>query len=265
VGDAEVTVAGWLDALEQFGQAVHFAWRTTLALPGAFLRPVTLGVQLFHVLIGGLPLAGTAGVVIGTVFWIHLREALRRGGPPDAVAVMPQALALAVVLEFGPITAGLITAGRSGASLGAELGSMRLTEQIDALEVMGRSPIRELVAPRVLACMLALPVLTVFICYLAIGAGFVAEVFGGSMGGRQYLNETLRLLVLPQVVPAVLKTVLFGYLVGLVGCWQGLTATGGTEGVGKAATRAVVVSIFAVMVANVVLVKAIQLLPGNAG
>jgi phospholipid/cholesterol/gamma-HCH transport system permease protein len=85
------------------------------------------------------------------------------------------------------------------------------------------------------------------------------------MGLRQYVNETLRLLILTQVVPAVLKTVLFGYLVGLVGCWQGLNASGGTEGVGQAATRAVVVSIFVVMVANVFLVKAIQLLPGNGG
>ena len=255
----------WLDALEHLGQALHFAWRTTVALPSALLRPMTLGVQLHHVLIGGLPLAATAGVVIGTVFWIHLREALRRGGPPDAVAVLPQALALAVVLEFGPMTAGLITAGRSGASLGAELGAMRLTEQIDALEVMGRSPIRELVVPRVLACMLALPLLAIFICYLAIGAGFVAEVMGGSMGGQQYLNESLRLLVLPQVVPAMLKTIFFGYLVGLVGCWMGLTANGGTEGVGQATTRAVVVSIFVVMVANVLMVKAIQLVTGSGG
>lgn len=254
-----------LEMLERWGQAVYFAWRATLALPGAFLRPSALGVQLYHVLLGGLPLAGTAGIVIGVVFWIHLREALRRGGPPDAVTVLPQALALAVVLEFGPITAGLITAGRSGASLGAELGSMRLTEQVDALEVLGQNPVRELVAPRVLACMLALPVLTVFINYLAIAAGFVAEMLGGSMGTQQYLNATLRLLMLSQVLPAVAKTVLFGYLVGLIGCWHGLSAEGGTEGVGQATTRAVVASIFAVLVANVFLVKAIQLLPGNAG
>ncbi|MFQ3592771.1 MAG: ABC transporter permease [Gemmataceae bacterium] len=254
-----------LQLLERWGQATYFAWRTTQALPAALLRPATLGVQLYHVLLGGLPLAGTAGIVIGVVFWVHLRDAIQRVGPPDAVTVLPQALALAVVLEFGPITAGLLTAGRSGASLGAELGSMRLTEQIDALEVMGQDPVRELVAPRVLACMLALPVLTIFIDYLALVAGYAAEMLGGNLSTQQYINNTVRLLYLSQVVPAVAKTILFGYLVGLIGCWQGLTAQGGTEGVGQATTRAVVASIFAVLVANVFLVKAIQLLLGNGG
>lgn len=257
----------WLDWLDGLGQAVHFAFRATLALPGALTRPRALAVQLYHVLIGGLPLAATAGLVIGLVFWIHLRGALQKVGPPGAVQYLPQALALAVVLELGPMTAGLITAGRSGASLGAELGSMRLTEQVDALEVLGRSPLRELVAPRLAACMLALPVLTVFICYLALGAGYLAEAAGGGMSGRQYLNAVIGVLSsrMGQVVPALLKTVLFGYLVALVGCWQGLTAEGGTEGVGAAATRSVVISIFVVLVANVFLVQAIQLLPAVWG
>src|SRR5262249_50227904 len=112
---------------------------------------------------------------------------------------------------------------------------MKLTEQIDALEVLGLSPLRELVAPRLLACMLALPVLTLFIAYLALGAGYVAEALGGSMPFQLYANECLRALRLRDVVPAVLKTVVFGYLVGLVGCWKGMTAHGGTEGVGHAA------------------------------
>jgi len=254
-----------LQLLEPWGQATYFAWRTMLVLPSALFRPMALGVQLYRVLIGGLPLAGTAGIVIGVVFWLHLREAIQRVGPPDAVTILPQALALAVVLEFGPMTAGLITAGRSGASLGAELGAMRLTEQIDALEVLGQNPLRELVAPRVLACMLALPLLTTFVNYVALTAGYLAEMLGGSMATQQYLNATLRLLYLSQVVPALAKTVLFGYLVGLIGCWHGLAAEGGTEGVGRATTRAVVASIFAVLVANVFLVKAIQLLPGNGG
>src|SRR5262249_9099180 len=146
-------------------------------------------------------------------------------------------------------------------SLGAELGSMRLTEQIDALEVLGLSPLRQLVGPRVLACMLALPLLTVFIAYLAILSGFLCEAVGGSMTWAQYQAETLRLLTLHDAVPAVLKTVVFGYLIGVTGCYQGMTAHGGTEGVGRAATRGVVGSIFLVLVANVLLVRLIQLIP----
>jgi phospholipid/cholesterol/gamma-HCH transport system permease protein len=153
----------------------------------------------------------------------------------------------------------LIAAGRSGASLGAELGSMRLTEQIDALEVLGQSPLRLLVAPRVLACMLALPLLTAFIIYFALGGSYAAEALGGNMSWMRYRTESLRGLRLEDVLPATLKTTVFGYLIGTTGCYFGMHATGGTEGVGQAATRSVVVSILLVLVSNVLLVRIIQL------
>ena len=138
---------------------------------------------------------------------------------------------------------------------------MRLTEQIDALEVLGLSPLRELVAPRLLACMLSLPLLTLFIMYLALGSGYLAEALGGSLSWTQYRTECLRVLALRDVLPATLKTVAFGFLIGVVGCYHGMNARGGTEGVGRAATGGVVGSIFLVLVADVVLVKLIQLLP----
>ena len=246
--------------VEELGQATYFACRATLVLPFALRRPGELLAQLYRILLGALPLAVTAGAAIGVVVWMHLRGALQSVGGPGAVQYLPQALSLAVVLEFAPIAAGLIVAGRSGASLGAELGSMRLTEQIDALEVLGLSPLRELVAPRLAACMAALPVLTLFIMYLALGCGYLAEALGGSMTMTQYINECLRVLRLRDVIPATLKTVVFGYLVAVVGCWYGMNARGGTEGVGHAATGGVVVSIFLVLVSDVVLVKAIQIL-----
>jgi phospholipid/cholesterol/gamma-HCH transport system permease protein len=249
-----------LQRLESLGQATHFAFRASLALPSVFRRPGELLAQLYRVLLGALPLAVTAGAAIGVVVWMHLRGALQSVGGPGAVQYLPQALSLAVVLEFAPIAAGLIVAGRSGAGLGAELGSMRLTEQVDALEVLGLSPVRELVAPRLAACMLALPVLTLFIMYLALGFGYFAEAVGGSMTMTQYTNECLRVLRLHDAIPATLKTVVFGWLIGAVGCWYGMNARGGTEGVGQAATAGVVVSIFLVLVADVVLVKAIQIL-----
>ena len=107
---------------------------------GRLLRPRLWLAQLYPILLGALPLGLTAGVAIGAVVWMHLRGALQTVGGPGAAQYLPQALALAVVLEFGPIAAGLLVAGRTGASLGAELGSMRQTEQIDALEVLGQSP-----------------------------------------------------------------------------------------------------------------------------
>src|SRR5437899_13050046 len=146
-----------LSLLENLGYYVHFAARSLVAVPGAMRRPRELARQLFDILLGALPLATVAGLALGVVIWLHLHRVLERFG---AAAVLPQALALAVVLEFAPTGAGLIVAGRSGASLGAELGSMRLTEQVDAPEALCLSPLGMLVAPRVLGCMLALPLLT---------------------------------------------------------------------------------------------------------
>src|SRR2546423_12959934 len=124
-----------LDPLEQFGLFARFALRSLLAAPRALLRPRELGRQLYGILIGALPLAVAAGAALGAVVWMHLRGALISVAGPGAAAYLPQAQALAVVLEFAPLGAGLIVAGRSGASLGAELRSMRLTEHIDSLEV----------------------------------------------------------------------------------------------------------------------------------
>jgi phospholipid/cholesterol/gamma-HCH transport system permease protein len=204
-----------------------------------------------------LPLALAGGVAIGVVTWMHLRGVLSDLNP-DAVKLLPQYLAVAVVLEFAPVGAGLIVAGRSGASIGAELGSMRLTEQIDALEVLGRSPLRQLVGPRVLACMAALPLLTVLMAFVAFAGTYTAEALHGQPYWFEYQRLWLRHLHPGNVLPATLKTVVFGYLVAVTGCYFGLNAQGGTEGVGRAATRSVVLSIFLVMAADVILVKIIQ-------
>jgi phospholipid/cholesterol/gamma-HCH transport system permease protein len=247
------------DFLETLGRSALFGVRALLVAPLALGRPHELANQLYQVLIGALPLGMAAGMAVGAVVWMHLRGSIEQVAGPGAVPYLPQALALAVVLEFAPLCAGLIVAGRTGATLGAELGSMRLTEQIDALEVMGLSPLRQLVAPRVLACIVALPLLTVFIDYLAILSGYLAEVLGGgSLSWAQYRSSCLRVLSLSDVIPATLKTVVFGYLIAVVGCYCGMNAQGGTEGVGRAATRSVVLSLFLVLVSNVLLVRLIQ-------
>lgn len=248
--------------LENLGHFTHFALQCLWEALVALKRPRELGRQLHPVLIGALPLASVAGIALGVVIWMHLRGVLARVGGPEAVRLLPQALALAVVLEFAPIGAGLITAGRSGASLGAELGSMRLTEQIDALQVMGLAPMRTLVGPRVLACILALPLLTIFIAYLAIAGSFSAEALGGTMTWTQYQAACLRGLRMEDVVPALLKTAVFGYLVGVTGCYFGMHASGGTEGVGRAATLGVVRSTLLVLASNVLLVRLIQFING---
>jgi phospholipid/cholesterol/gamma-HCH transport system permease protein len=119
--------------------------------------------------------------------------------------------------------------------------------------------LRQLIAPRVLACILALPLLTIFMIYIEIAGSYAAEAVGGSMGWAQYEASLLKNLHLHEVIPATLKTLVFGYLIGVTGCYCGVTAEGGTEGVGRAATRGVVLSILLVLASNVLLVGLIQL------
>ncbi|HEV3260621.1 MAG TPA: ABC transporter permease [Gemmataceae bacterium] len=247
-----------LPFLESLGRFTHFALRSLPATLLGVSRPREFCRQLYHIHVAALPLSLVAGLTLGVVLWLHLHRLLEQFGTGYA-QLLPQALAVAVVWELAPMAAGFIVAGRTGASLGAELGSMRLTEQIDALEVLGLSPLRQLVAPRVLACMTALPLLTVEIAAVAIAGSYAAELMGGSMSLRLYWNETLRGLRLEDVMPAVLKTMVFGYLIGVTGCYFGMNASGGTEGVGRAATRSVVLSIYLVVVSNALLVWATQL------
>jgi len=239
-----------------------FALRAAWALPSSTVRPAETIRQFYRVLIGSLPIALLAGLAIGLVLWMHVRAVIVRPNiaGPSAVQYLPTALALAIVLEFAPIGAGLIVAGRVGASLGAEIGAMRITEQIDAIEVLGLSAMKQLVAPRVLACMLALPLLTIFMAVLAIGGGFAAEMTAGTLTSLQYEQRTWEGLLLEDALPAIAKTVAFGFLVGVSGCYFGMKAAGGTEGVGHAATRSVELATLLVLVANVALVKVIQIL-----
>jgi phospholipid/cholesterol/gamma-HCH transport system permease protein len=247
---------------ESLGRYVLFAGRALVPAVLAFRRPGELLRQFYFIHVGALPLSSVAGLALGIIIWMHLHGVLLHFGPGN-LHLLPEALTLAVVLELAPMGAGLILAARSGAGLGAELGSMQITEQIDALEVFGSSPMSTLVAPRVLACMVSLPLLTVKIAFLAIAGGFLTEYLGGTMMWREYQNACLSGLRLRDVIPATLKTVVFGYLVGVTGCYFGMSAEGGTEGVGQAATRGVVYSTFLVVVSDVVLVRLIQVMTGE--
>jgi phospholipid/cholesterol/gamma-HCH transport system permease protein len=245
--------------IESLGRYVHF---TAIVLPRALrslARPRELLRQLYQTFVGAMPLAAVTGLALGVVIWMHLHSVLVRSGPGYS-RLLPEYLALAVVLEFAPLSAGLIVAGRSGASLGAELSSMRLTEQLDALDALGQSPMHYLVAPRVLACMIALPLLTALIAILAVAGSYAAELAGGTMAWQEYYNACLRDLRVKDLVAAVLKTVVFGFLIGTVGCYSGMTAAPATEAVGRAATGGVVFSILLVVLSDVVLVRIIQLL-----
>lgn len=240
-----------------FGHAVMFFARTAWSLPLALFRPKYWVPQWANALLGVLPLAAAAGVAMGIIAWLQLRNLLV---PYGSVEALPRVLLLTVVWEFGPIAVAFVAAGRLGAGLAAELAALKESEQIDAAQVMGMRIIPRLIAPRVLGCILALPILTVFVDYLALAASFSAEALAGTMTWMEFARASLMYLNMLDTVLSIVKTCIFGYLIACAGCYAGLRASGGSAAVGRAATQGVVRATLLVLVADVFLVKVIQLI-----
>lgn len=184
-----------------------------------------------------LILVGTTGFILGLVFTLQSRPTLMEFG---AVAWMPSMVSISIIREIGPVVIALICAGRIGSGIGAELGSMRVTEQIDAMEVSGTNPFKYLVVTRIMAATLMLPLLVIFGDFFALVGSAIIENFKGNVSYLLYFNLVFEALKFSDLFPATIKTFFFGFAIGLVGCFKGYYSTKGTSGVGKAANEAVV-------------------------
>jgi len=200
------------------------------------------------------PLIAMAGLAIGLVLSLHTRASLARFG---AEALIPAGLAMALVRETGPLTAGLLLSGRIGAGIGAELAAMKVTEQIDALEAVAVDSFRYLVVTRVAACVIALPLLTTLMNFTGMLGGFVAETVITGMTFQTYFQEAFAPIEFADLIPATLKTTVFGFIIATVASYMGVNSSGGTEGVGQASTRSVVTASMLLIGANVLLVRLI--------
>jgi phospholipid/cholesterol/gamma-HCH transport system permease protein len=217
--------------------------------------------QIFSLGLQSLPLIALSGLAVGVVMSMHTRSSLERFG---AEALIPSALAIAMIKETGPLVTGLLVSGRVGAGIGAELGGMRVTEQIDALESLAVDSFKYLVVTRLIACLIALPILTTVFNFAAITGGFLAETVISGMSLRLYYDRAFSSVQFSDFIPATLKTSVFGFVIATISCFLGYHATGGAEGVGSASTRSVVFSSICLIVVNVVLVRSIFFLfPGN--
>jgi phospholipid/cholesterol/gamma-HCH transport system permease protein len=204
-----------------------------------------------------LPVVGATGLVTGLILAIQSRPVLARFG---AESYVPAMVSISVVREIGPLLTALMVAGRVGSGISAELGSMRVTEQIDAIEVSGLNSFRFLVMTRVLACTLLLPFLTAIVNVLAILGAYLSAAAEMHMSWQLYFHRAVYSLTLRDVLPAIMKTGIFGFIIGVIGCHQGYTATGGTSGVGRASTSAVVTASLLLLLTDMVLAKVIVLL-----
>jgi phospholipid/cholesterol/gamma-HCH transport system permease protein len=246
--------AGTASVLTAVGDGTLFAFK---AAREVWVPPFEIGEtirQLYELGWRSAPLIAVSGVAVGVVLSMHTRASLERFG---AESMIPAGLAIALVRETGPLTAGLLLSGRIGAGIGAEIGAMRVTEQIDALEASAVDAFRYLVVTRVVACVIALPILTTLMNFAGMLGGFLAETIATGMPFHLYLTRAFSLITMADYVPATLKTMVFGFIIATTSSYLGFNTDSGTEGVGRASTKAVVLSSILIIVSNVLLVRLI--------
>jgi len=239
-----------------FGELGIFCWQLARALA---TPPYELGEllrQCDEVGSKSLPLVALAGAATGVVMSLQTRSGLVRFG---GKSLIPLILVLSIVKESGPTITGLIVSGRVGAGIGAELGSMRVTEQIDAMEASAVNPFKYLVATRVLACVLMLPLLTLVADFAGVLMGWVAATLAEPITFRLFFDVATKSVQLSDFLPPTFKTAAFGLIIGVIGCFQGMRTKGGTAGVGRAAMTSVFLSSLFVVLADVWLVRLIQM------
>lgn len=216
--------------------------------------------QCYFIGYKSLPLVALTGFIMGLVLTMQLRPSLVDYGVESQLPVM---VGIAIVREIGPVITALIFAGKIASSIGAELGSMKVTEQIDAMEVSGTNPFKYLVATRVLSATMMLPVLTVMSDAISLFGAYIGVNIRSVTSFSLFFNQVFHSLEFSDVLPAFIKTFFFGFAVGVIGCYKGYTSSKGTRGVGHSANSAVVLSSILVFIIDLLAVQLTDLLGFN--
>lgn len=208
--------------------------------------------QCYFIGYKSFPIVAITGFIMGLVLTIQSRPTLALFG---AESWLPGMVALSLIREIAPVVTALICAGKISSGIGAELGSMKVTEQIDAMEVSAINPYKFLVVTRILAATLMVPLLVIFADGVGIVGGFVGVNIHGDVNLFRYCAQVLESLDFIDVVPATIKTFFFGFFIGMIGCYKGFTAANGTESVGKAANSAVVAASITIFIIDMLAVQ----------
>jgi phospholipid/cholesterol/gamma-HCH transport system permease protein len=242
-----------LDGLEQIGRIAVFALN---ALGLAFRRPFyfrLLGKQLIDVGYYSLPVVGLTAIFTGMVLVLQSYTGFTRFNAESAI---PNVVVLSLTRELGPVLAGLMVAGRIGAAMAAEIGTMRVTEQIDALSTLSTNPVKYLVVPRLIAGLVSLPLLVATADIIGVFGGYVIAVYKLGFNSTTYIKNTVDFVTTLDVVSGLVKAAVFGFIVALMGCYNGYHSRGGAQGVGAATTNAVVSASILILVLNYMLTEA---------
>ena len=243
---------GGVAALDYLGGVSLLAARALYYSARPPFQPKLLLQQFDHLGVKSLGVAGVAAMFTGLVLALQTAYGLARFGAKGYVGTI---VALSMVRELGPVLTALLVGGRVGSGITAELGSMKVTEQIDAMRALGVNHIKRLVVPRVLTTMSILPLLTVLADILGILGGMVMSAYEFGIDAHLYWNTVVRTLQVGDVLSGIGKSVCFGFLIGIIGCYQGLEADGGTEGLGRATTTTVVTASVTVLISDFFLTK----------
>ncbi len=218
--------------------------------------------QLEEIGVRSLPVVSLTASFIGLVFALQTYIGFHRYIGPGSETFGGPIISLGLSKELIPILVGLMVSGRVGSAMAAEIGTMKITEQIDALFSLGADPTRYLVVPRAVACFIMLPCLTIYGDILGMAAGYFYNVYLMGVNSVLYIRNTLLYMELWDVLSGLIKAAVFGVIIAIIGCWQGLRAEGGAEGVGRATTRTVVIASIVILIVNFLLSKA---LPADIG
>lgn len=246
--------------LEQTGQIFRFAGRFFTQLFKPRYEVAEFFRQCYIIGYKSMPLIGLTGFIMGLVITMQLRPTMVSYGVESQ---LPAIVGIAMVREIGPVITALIFAGKIGSSIGAELGSMKVTEQIDAMQVSGTNPFKYLVVTRVLATTLMLPILTILSDAISLYGSYVGVNINGNISFNLFWTQVFNNLAYYDVIPAFIKTFFFGFAVGIIGCFKGYTTQKGTAGVGRSANSAVVISSIMIFILDLLAVQITELLGFN--
>ncbi|MBD2753870.1 MlaE family ABC transporter permease [Spirosoma validum] len=216
--------------------------------------------QCYEVGFRSLLLISTTGFITGIVFTNQSRPSLSDFG---ATSWLPSLIAIAIVRALGPLVTALIAAGKVGSSIGAELGSMNVTEQIDAMEVSGTDPFKFLVVTRVIATSFTIPLLTMYTIFVALIGAYINVSANEQTSFTSYIQEVFGAITYLDIFASVLKSIVFGFTIGMVGCYKGYHSSKGTEGVGKAANSSVVTAMFLVFIEELLSLQIVSAIRGS--
>jgi len=243
-------------ALDNYFLNVYEAWQFVKRyFKQAFRAPFhfrEIVNQCFEIGLRSLPLITLTGFIVGAVFTKQSRPSLEEFG---ATSWLPSLVAIAIVKAMGPLVTGLICAGKVGSGIGAELGSMKVTEQIDAMEVSAINPFKFLVVTRVTATTIIIPILSFYCSFVGLMGSFLNVHFQESTSFEAFFKNAFETIKFLDIFTGVTKAIVFGFTIGIVGSMKGYTATQGTRGVGKAANEAVVLSMFLIFIEEIVIVQ----------